>query len=92
MPIWLSTENQFNYSSAWDIATKTTGGNLPIEFKFGNVTPVYYTFESIEDISDFYLSAAEFINTTLKAGWREKDTFNFSEYERLLNEEVVKEV
>lgn len=70
MPIWLSSENQFNYKAAYDLAIQTEGANLPIKFKFGTTeNPEYFIFESIEDLSDFYLSAMTFINKTLQEGW-----------------------
>ena len=34
MKVWLSSENQFNYKAAYDIAVQTNGGNLPVVFKF----------------------------------------------------------
>jgi hypothetical protein len=36
MPVWLSTENQFNYKAAFDLATQTGGKSLPVTFKFGS--------------------------------------------------------
>ena len=30
MNIWLSSENQFNYKVAYDLALQTNGANLPI--------------------------------------------------------------
>ena len=42
MPVWLSTENQFNYKAAYDLAVMAQGKTLPVVFKFGTVdTPVY---------------------------------------------------
>ena len=35
MSVWLSSENQFNYKAAYDLAIQTEGANLPIKFKFG---------------------------------------------------------
>ena len=35
MPVWLSTENQFNYKAAYDLAVQTSGLSLPVKFKFG---------------------------------------------------------
>lgn len=85
MQIWLSSENQFNYKAAYDLAVQTNGLCLPIIFKFGTTEePVYYTFNTLEDISDFYTSAMKHINDTLNAGWKRKDMFNFSQYEELL--------
>ncbi len=74
MPVWLSTENQFNYKAAYDLAVQTNGAALPVRFKFGtDVAPVYYTFESLEDFADFYAKAMVHINTVLNEGWAEKD-------------------
>lgn len=74
MPVWLSSENQFNYKAAYDLAVQTGGATLPVRFKFGtDEVPVYYTFESLEDFADFYTQAMVYINTVLNAGWVEKD-------------------
>lgn len=74
MPVWLSTENQFNYKAAYDLAVQTNGATLPIRFKFGtDATPVYYDFETLEDFADFYTKAMAHINTALYEGWTEKD-------------------
>lgn len=74
MPVWLSTENQFNYKAAYDLAVQTNGATLPVRFKFGtDAAPVYYTFENLEDFADFYAQAMVHINTVLNEGWAEKD-------------------
>ena len=33
--VWLSSENQFNYKAAYDLAVQTEGKTLPVVFKFG---------------------------------------------------------
>jgi len=86
MPVWLSTENQFNYKAAYDLAVMSQGQSLPVTFKFGATeSPVYYTFETLDDISDFYISAMAYINTTLAEGWKLKDGIDWSVYEEALN-------
>jgi hypothetical protein len=81
MPIWLSSENQFNYKTAYDLAVQTNGASLPIKFKFGtDESPVYYTFESLEDFSDFYMSAVAHVNTVLNEGWEKKDSIDWEVY------------
>lgn len=81
MAIWLSTENQFNYKAAYDLAVQTNGMNLPITFKFGTTQePIYYTFENVQDLSDFYISAMSYINTRLSEGWVKKDSVDWSIY------------
>lgn len=86
MPVWLSTENQFNYKAAYDLAVMSQGQSLPVTFKFGATeSPVYYTFETLDDISDFYISAMAYINSTLAEGWKLKDGIDWSVYEEVLN-------
>lgn len=86
MPVWLSTENQFNYKAAYDLAVMSQGQSLPVTFKFGTTeSPVYYTFETLDDISDFYISAMAYINSTLAEGWKLKDGIDWSVYEEVLN-------
>lgn len=84
--VWLSMENQFNYKAAYDLAVQTNGASLPVTFKFGDSVPVYHTFETLEEISDFYTSALSYVNNTLADGWSRKDSLDWSEYERLLTE------
>lgn len=85
MPVWLSTENQFNYKAAYDLAVMSQGQSLPTVFKFGTTEePVYYAFETLDDISDFYISAMAYINTTLAEGWKLKDGIDWSVYEEIL--------
>lgn len=85
MSVWLSSENQFNYKAAYDLAVMSQGKSLPTVFKFGTTdNPVYYSFESLEDISDFYISAMAYINTCLAEGWKKKDSIDWSVYEKAL--------
>lgn len=84
VPIWLSMENQFNYKAAYDIAAQSGGEILPT-FKFGTTeSPVYYKFESLEDLRDFYISAMSYVTDTLVKGWQEKDKIDWAVYEDLL--------
>lgn len=81
IPVWLSTENQFNYKAAYDLAVQTGGANLPIVFKLGdNTQPVYYKFDNIVSLSDFYMQAMTYINTCLAEGWAKKDAINWDDY------------
>ena len=43
-----------------------------------------HTFETMEELSDFYTSAMSYVNKTLADGWAKKDSLDWSEYERLL--------
>jgi len=86
IPVWLSTENQFNFKSAYDLAVQKDGATLPVTFKMGedaDGNPVYHTFETMEDADDFYIKAVAYINQTLAAGWTEKDAIDWKPYEEL---------
>lgn len=85
MMVWLSTENQFNYKAAFDLAMMSEGSNLPVTFKFGTTEdPVYHTFSTLSELQDFYTKAMTYINTCLSEGWQFKDAFDWSVYEELL--------
>lgn len=78
-PIWLSTENQFNYKAAYDLAVQTAGASLPVTFKFGtDDEPVYHTFENLDELQEFYTSVITHVQQTLADGWKEKDNINWS--------------
>lgn len=82
MPVWLSSENQFNYKAAHDLAVQTTGATLPVTFKFGtDEEPRYRTFETLEELTDFYTKAMLYVQNTLADGWRKKDAIDFSLYD-----------
>lgn len=74
--VYLSSDNQFNFKAAYDVAVQTEGAQLPIKFKLGEDAeglPMYHTFNSMNAFTDFYTGAISFIQQTLAAGWEEKD-------------------
>ena len=80
-PVWLSQENQYNYKAAYDLAVQTDGKTLPVTFKFGtDDEPVYRTFDTLDDLTDFYTSAVKFIQDTIADGWKRKDAIDLSKY------------
>ena len=86
MPVWLSTENQFNYKAAYDLAVQTQGASLPVTFKFGTKEePVYHEFTDLESFTDFYTKAMAYINAQLAEGWVMKDAVDWTPYEEILN-------
>lgn len=83
--VWLSTENQFNFKAAYDLAVQTGGATLPIKFKLGEDEfnkPVHHTFISLEEFTDFYTQAIAFVNATLVEGWDLKDSIDLSKFNR----------
>lgn len=80
--VWLSTENQFNYKAAYDLAVQTNGATLPVEFKLGESddgTPVYHTFDNLDDFTAFYTGVVKYVTDTLKSGWAEKDSIDYEQ-------------
>ena len=85
-PVWLSSENQFNFKAAYDLAVQTKGKSLPVKFKLGENTdgePVYHSFGDMAEFTDFYTQAIAFINQCLNEGWERKDGIDWSVYEVL---------
>lgn len=83
--VWLSTENQFNFKTAYDLAVQTGGSSLPVKFKLGEDdtgTSVYHTFCTLEEFTDFYTQAIAFVNKTLVDGWNLKDSINVIKFNR----------
>jgi hypothetical protein len=81
-PVWLSSENQFNYKAAYDLAVQTDGQNLPVTFKLGtDDEPYYRTFDTVADLQDFYVKAMKHIQDALSEGWRKKDALDLALYE-----------
>ncbi|MCM1167328.1 MAG: hypothetical protein NC401_15075 [Ruminococcus sp.] len=81
IPVYLSTENQFNFKAAYDMAEMSQGASLPVTFKLGenaDKSPVYHTFAELDDFRDFYTRAMSHVITTLNEGWREKDSIDYA--------------
>ena len=81
VPVWLSSENQFNFKAAFDLAVQTEGASLPVRFKFGTEQePVYRTFTTVAELTDFYTRAIAYIQGCLEAGWAKKDAVDYTVY------------
>jgi hypothetical protein len=87
IPVWLSEENQRNFSEAQRIAASMPQAILPVTFKLGeqaDETPIYHTFETAEELTAFYLQAVAYINAMLAEGWQEKDSIDWTPYAEAL--------
>jgi hypothetical protein len=76
--VWLSEENQRNFSEAQRLSL------VPVKFKLSELsdgTAVYHTFESAEELNNFYTQAATYIQQCLQDGWNEKDKLDFTPFE-----------
>lgn len=86
--VWLSSENQFNFKAAYDVALQTGGASLPIKFKLGEDeqgNPVYHVFDTLEEFTEFHAVVISFIQGCLNEGWERKDGINWEDYEVILN-------
>lgn len=80
--VWLSSENQFNYKAAHDLAVQTGGATLPVTFKLGtDEHPVYRKFNNLGELTEFYRQAMQYIQGVLAVGWEKKDALDLSLYE-----------
>lgn len=89
MAVWLSSENQQNYKASYDLAQQFAGqrGSLPLTYKFGTQTePIYHQFETLEELTDFYLSTVLYVKSVLATGWERKDTIDWTPYEHALKQ------
>ena len=79
--VWLSSENQFNYKAAYDLAIQNNGKSLPVVFKFGTEDePVYKQFNTLNELTNFYSQTMTYVQNTLAKGWQVKDSIDFSKY------------
>ena len=89
IPVWLSTENQFNYLMTLLLAKIYEGTGLvefPIIFKLGtDEEPVMHPFQSLQELESFCFGAFGYIQGVLKQGWADKAAIDWSEYEQALN-------
>jgi len=83
--VWLSKENQSNYSEAQRLADKKGSKNYtPKTFKISeseDKKAYYRTFETLADLNEFYYAVYDYIEQCLGEGWQQKDAIDFGPYE-----------
>lgn len=87
-PVWLSTENQFNFAEG-ERKAKDNPSILPVTYKIGQDSdgnPVYHTFTTVEEIVGFYDTCFAYINQCLNEGWQRKDSIDWEPYKELFPE------
>lgn len=75
-PVWLSEENQLNFSQAV----------APVTLKIGedeDGTPVYETFDTQDAVKAFADACSQWKQQCLTDGWAEKDAIDWAPYEAL---------
>ena len=77
----LSKTNQLNYKASYDLAVQTNGQNLPVKIKMLNGNDnVYYTFENLDEFTQFYTNSVKHVQDCLEAGWDWKDSIIWDIY------------
>ena len=86
--VWLSAENQNNFKAFHDAVKDYPGIDaFPVTFKIAedeNGDPIYETFMSMSELSQFYLGSISYIKQTISKGWERKDSIDWSIYEAAL--------
>ena len=80
-PVWLSIENQLNFTNA----------TAPVTLKIGEQedgTAIYEDFENAEHLADFCTACNNHKQNALTAGWTEKDGIDWAPYEALFPKET----
>ena len=76
-PMWLSVENQLNFSQAVVPATLKIGEQA-------DGTPIYETFETKTALKAFNEACTQWKQQCLAEGWSEKDNFDWTPYAEAL--------
>ena len=85
--VYLSSENQHNFSDMQRVVNEDSS-NLPIITKIGeidNTHPIYYTFNTVEEVNEFCNAIYNHITQCRQEGWQKKDSIDWSVYEKALN-------
>ena len=51
----------------------------------------YHTFNTVEELQEFYFAAMTYVNNCLEVGWNEKDNINWDDYNinKILKEQEI---
>ena len=81
--VWLSSENQKNYSDWYNLA-KSTDKIFPLTAKFNkNGKTIYYEFTTLNELEDLYIKMTKYINDTVNYGRKMKDNINWDDYKNI---------
>lgn len=79
--VWLSQENQFNYSAAVNAAQMFGDAVLPQTFKFGTDENLdLYTFTTKEELGQFFLKTLKHIQSCIEYGLSVKNSIDWDIY------------
>lgn len=86
--VYLSSENQYNFSDMQRMV-KEDNSILPIKTKIGeidNTHPIYYTFDTVEEVDEFCDAIYNHITQCRQEGWEKKDAIDWADYIIPVNE------
>lgn len=76
--VWLSSENQANYTRDYIMAKNGDLGTMPTVKLGSDDAPVYYTFEDIEELTEFVMGMQQHIQNCLNASWTGREEIDWS--------------
>ena len=82
--VWLSLENQHNFKATFDLCREGLK-TIPVQMKIGDE---YYKFTSLSELTDFYLSTIEHVESCLEECRESKEAIE-NEYKVLMIEAKI---
>lgn len=76
--VWLSSENQANYTLAYDMAKNSDLEDMPTVKLGTDEAPVYYTFKDNKELTAFVVGMRQHIQDCLNASWLERKEIDWS--------------
>lgn len=76
--VWLSSENQANYTLAYDMAKNGDLKDMPTVKLGTDEAPVYYTFKDNKELTAFVVGMRQHIQECLNASWTERKEIDWS--------------
>lgn len=76
-PIYLSAENQLNFAAI----ERNKNIPYPLTLKINEQedgTPIYYTFENVDEFISFSQAMSLYVIETVQNGWKEKDSVDWT--------------
>ena len=76
-PIYLSAENQLNFAAI----ERNKNIPYPLTLKINEQedgTPIYYTFEDVDEFISFSQAMSLYVIETVQNGWKEKDSVDWT--------------
>lgn len=76
--VWLSSENQANYTLAYDMVKNGDLEDIPTVKLGTDEAPVYYTFKDNKELTAFVVGMRQHIQECLNASWTERKEIDWS--------------